>query len=112
MQEFIQVIPTVCFYMMIILAVLSMFFMFLCSVKEYSYKKVGDEDKANWYCLQSNLWDFSCQMSIGSAGLILFIQEDDIWCLIVGSIFYILAIRKSIKLKKLLYPENGIKDKE
>ena len=112
MQEFIQVIPTVCLYMMIILAVLSMFFMFLCSAKEYSYKKAGDKDKANWYCWTSNLWDYCSQMSIGSAGLILFIQEDDIWCLILGIVFYILAFRNRMKMKKFLYSENGIKNKE
>lgn len=112
MHEFILFIPTACLYMMFILAVLSMIFMFTCETKKYFYKKAGDEVTSDMYDLQSNLWDFCCQMSIGSAGLILFIQEEDIWCLFVGIFFYILAIRKRMKLKKFLHSENGIKDKE
>ena len=102
MNDFIQFIPTVCLYFILILAVLSMFFMFVCKQKEYSSKRAGNEEASDFYKLQSNFWDFSCQMSIGSAGLILFFKEDDIWCLLIGIVFYILAIRTRIELKRLL----------
>ena len=111
MNAFIEFIPSIVVDVLFTVAILSMWMMFICEKKKYTYVRVQDDENADYYDKQSTLWDFSCQMSIGAAGLVLCIKEDDPWFLFLGAVFYLLAFRTYIKLKKSYIP-NGIEDKE